>query len=270
MISTRTISFDEAAGALLNAPFQYAKTMPEFPHHYTLRKKWASEQDFWDVVQFIRDNGYREKWGGRWYTYLDINGQRYWTMGAGLQATILINRAEIEREAPYDAVADQYDHLFDDPASREENGQVAAMIGYGGGSVLDVGAGTGLTIELLRPTTYLGIDPSRRMLERLEQRHPGAEVVPTTLQSFWTDRRFDLVVSLFGSPNYCTEEELRRIPDLVAPGGGYFLMFYRPDYHPVTCERAHVELEHVVHPATVLPGKVIEFGNFFILKRSGA
>jgi hypothetical protein len=42
----------------------------------------------------IRKNGYVEEFTGWKYTYFDIGGYQYWTMGAPLEETILINRAQ--------------------------------------------------------------------------------------------------------------------------------------------------------------------------------
>ena len=75
--------------------------MPENPHYYTLRNDW-DDKDFVDFVLYIRENGYVEKFNNQPYTYLNLNGYKYWTMGApvnydnGDPCTILINRAEIK------------------------------------------------------------------------------------------------------------------------------------------------------------------------------
>ena len=74
----------------------FAKTMPQNPHWYTLRRDWGNDEDFDMTVQFIRENGYTERWPdpvrGSPYTVLDLNGFHYWTMGAPIPDTILINR----------------------------------------------------------------------------------------------------------------------------------------------------------------------------------
>jgi Fe-S cluster biosynthesis and repair protein YggX len=70
----------------------FAKTMADHPHEYTLRKE-ADEGEFLFFVIFIREHGYPGRFGGRRYTYLDVEGWQYWTMGAPLANTILINRA---------------------------------------------------------------------------------------------------------------------------------------------------------------------------------
>lgn len=81
-------------------PFRFAKTMPQWPHFYTLRSEWEDEQLFNEVVQAIRDLGEKRPWppapakpkyrniyfdGGKW---------SYWTMGAKPEKTTLINRAD--------------------------------------------------------------------------------------------------------------------------------------------------------------------------------
>ncbi len=84
----------EITELLLAAEFQFATTMPETPHHYTLRETWEDGGVFEEVVQFIRDHGKEEKFFGTAYIYLYLEGHKYWTMGCPLDQTRLINRAE--------------------------------------------------------------------------------------------------------------------------------------------------------------------------------
>src|SRR6188472_2649090 len=78
--------------ALETADYRFAKTMPKWPHWYTLRKTWGSEDEFvWCVVQ-IREHGFTEKFAGRDFRAFALNGWKYWTMGDTLDGTILINR----------------------------------------------------------------------------------------------------------------------------------------------------------------------------------
>lgn len=69
------------AGLLESAEVAVARTMPENPHWYKLRKTWARDEDFVWVVGLIRALGQRRKFQGHWYTQLDINDHVYWTMG---------------------------------------------------------------------------------------------------------------------------------------------------------------------------------------------
>lgn len=87
------VDADSVAAALRRQTWTFAKTMPTNPHEYVTRRVWKGPPLFDDVVQFIRDHGYRLKFGQRWYVCLDVDGWRHWTMGAPLPATVLINRA---------------------------------------------------------------------------------------------------------------------------------------------------------------------------------
>lgn len=69
--------------------------MPESPHWYTLRKQ-SPQAEFERAVMDIRMHRGRRRYKGAWYICYEIDGGRYWTMGAPLSATILINRAQIE------------------------------------------------------------------------------------------------------------------------------------------------------------------------------
>ena len=70
----------------------FAKTMPDNPHWYTLRRCWERDEDFVWTVQTIRRYGYEEIYEGCFYTVLNIDGMKYWTMGAPIPETVLINR----------------------------------------------------------------------------------------------------------------------------------------------------------------------------------
>lgn len=74
----------------------FAKTMPQHPHEYTLRKN-AVEEEFLFFVEYIRQHGYDQKFGkSATYIYLNVDGRTYWTMGDTIPYTILINRAKLE------------------------------------------------------------------------------------------------------------------------------------------------------------------------------
>jgi hypothetical protein len=46
-------------------------------------------------VRAIRALGYEGTFGGKKHIYLDIAGWKYWTMGAPINKTIIINRAAL-------------------------------------------------------------------------------------------------------------------------------------------------------------------------------
>ena len=149
--------------------------MPQDPHWYTLRRTWPEDQDFADTVALMRTHGPTERYKGHLTRLLHINGWKYWTMSAPIPSTILINRKLLPLvTVPYDAIALQYDALFQDSASHEENAAVMGLIGDVTASrVLDIGCGTGLLLDHCTPGAYCGLDPSRAMLDRLCAKHPA-------------------------------------------------------------------------------------------------
>ena len=86
------ISLEEFARALSSAEYRFAKSMPQNPHWYTLRKTWNNDDLFDEVVEYMRENSYTEYFWGKPYQMFDLNGYKYWTMGAEICETILINR----------------------------------------------------------------------------------------------------------------------------------------------------------------------------------
>ena len=74
--------------------WRFAKSMPKIPHWYTRRGDWQSEEEFEWAVSYIRNNGVKEYFGRKEFTYLYIDGFKHWTMGSPIKKTILINRAK--------------------------------------------------------------------------------------------------------------------------------------------------------------------------------
>jgi len=219
----------------------------------------------------MRQHSYREKFGSKWFQRFDVNEYKYWTMGAPIPETILINRAFIgpERVTDYCNIAEEYDGYFTDPASLEQNRAVMEMIGYRPGeTVLDIGCRTGLFFAYAQPgDNYLGIDASFKMLEVLKRKHPQASVLHSKLDCFYTDIKFDLIVSLFGAASYASPEAIQRIPRLLKPGGRYFLMFYATGYEPVTYKLSGRQIPHYDFLPNLLPGKCSTLNGFNIIMR---
>lgn len=65
-------------------------------HSYTLAK-WKPELAviFYAFVWFIRKQGYIQMFHDVPYICFDVDDYKYWTMGAPLHETILINRAKL-------------------------------------------------------------------------------------------------------------------------------------------------------------------------------
>ncbi len=73
----------------------YAKTMPEWPHEYIVRSK-VDDKLFVESVNHIRAFGYVGSFYKMSITYFDHDGMVYWTMGAPIEETIIINRCKKE------------------------------------------------------------------------------------------------------------------------------------------------------------------------------
>ena len=69
----------------------FAKTMPEWPHEYLVRNR-VDETLFVATVVHIRTYGYEGAFYLRPITYFDEGDGVYWTMGAPIAETTIINR----------------------------------------------------------------------------------------------------------------------------------------------------------------------------------
>ena len=66
----------------------YAKT---WPHEYIVREK-VDDDLFVKLVKHIRKHGYIGKFYSKEIIYFNESGMVYWTMGAPIEETIIINR----------------------------------------------------------------------------------------------------------------------------------------------------------------------------------
>jgi hypothetical protein len=82
------------------SPWTFAKTMPEWPHEYIVRYR-VDEDLFVQLVRHIRAHGYEGRFYGKSITYYDHGGMVYWTMGAPIEETTIINRCQKEDSYEY-------------------------------------------------------------------------------------------------------------------------------------------------------------------------
>ena len=75
----------------------YAKT---WPHEYIVREQ-VDEDRFVELVRHIRNHGYLGKFYAKDITYLDCTNLVYWTMGASIEETTVINRCRKEQSYEY-------------------------------------------------------------------------------------------------------------------------------------------------------------------------
>lgn len=79
----------------------FAKTYAEtWPHEYLVRER-VDEDLFVQLVLHIREFGYEGKFYSQTYTYFEEEGLVYWTMGAPIPETIIVNRCPKEQTYEY-------------------------------------------------------------------------------------------------------------------------------------------------------------------------
>lgn len=134
--------------------------------------------------------------------------------------------------APYDAVADAYDRLL--PGLDAEHPRDVAMLeafadaaAEEGGSVVDVGCGTGRVARWLgaRGLPVLGVDPSRAMLRIASAAQPDADFAVGTATA---------------------------IPAPTASAAGVLAWYSLIHVPPTELDAAAAELARVVHPGGVV------------------
>ena len=95
-----TFIIEEARAYIAEVRWQFAKTMPQWPHEYTVRE-WRPDLDelFVAFAVVIRGKGIVKPWPAdvptpRYHhSYLEIDGWDYWTMDGPIAETGVINRA---------------------------------------------------------------------------------------------------------------------------------------------------------------------------------
>ncbi|MDY0354801.1 MAG: hypothetical protein RBR19_02900 [Sedimentisphaerales bacterium] len=79
----------------------FAKTYAStWPHEYIVRER-VDEGLFIRLVQHIRTYGYEGRFYRKPITYFDEDGMVYWTMGAPIDETIIVNRSKKEQTYQY-------------------------------------------------------------------------------------------------------------------------------------------------------------------------
>ena len=92
---TTKIEFDKLRSMITRCEWTFAKTMPFAPHEYIVKEKCPLKMDEFEYfVNMQREHGVKERWGKYNNPYLYIDDYKYWTMGAPIEETTVINRAK--------------------------------------------------------------------------------------------------------------------------------------------------------------------------------
>ena len=93
---TEHVDSDKLREMIGRCQWTFAKTMPWAPHEYIVRGKCPlTEEEFVYFINMQRSYGKVERWGKYNFPYLYIDDYKYWTMGAPVEETIVINRAKV-------------------------------------------------------------------------------------------------------------------------------------------------------------------------------
>lgn len=150
------------------------------------------------------------------------------------------------RHTLYDDLSPDYDRRYQSPQDRMEEVQVWRHVVISApagqvGRVLDIGAGTGLALDIRlvrygRVLDYRAVDPSQGMLNQLLLKHPWVrDFWPMTAEEYLARvdplaEPFDTVLSLFGAASYLAPDTIKALP--LTARGLVVLMHYEAGYRP--------------------------------------
>ena len=90
-----TTNYEKLREMISRCHWTFAKTMPFAPHEYIVRGNCPlTDKEFVYFVDMQRRYGVKERWGKYNNPYLYIDDYKYWTMGAPIEETTVINRAK--------------------------------------------------------------------------------------------------------------------------------------------------------------------------------
>jgi len=98
MVKPKKREIQRVRNYIASVHWKFAKTYAKtWPHEYTV-KDWNPDKkkEFEFFVMFIREYGYPEMFFRKHHIYYNLDGYKYWTMGAPLEQTIIINRVVLE------------------------------------------------------------------------------------------------------------------------------------------------------------------------------
>ena len=187
----------------------------------------------------------------------------------------------------YDGIAGQYEALFLDDYSLDENQTVFDLIGkdmWEGESILDLGCGPGTLLGYVDvpPSKYLGVDVSPKMVALAQARYLGyrfrttdiadARALAATIARLRI-RGIGFAVSTFGVLSYVEDLSavLGSVTRLLHRDGKLFFMVYKAGYRPYTHERFGQSVPHKAYTMEEIRdilepdwkhGMVLDLGDF--------
>jgi hypothetical protein len=77
--------------------WHHARSRPDNPHSYCLRREADDQKTFEQIVEFINEYGSPYPWWGHVYRQYVCGSYAYWSMGAPPSETKLVNRKSLEQ-----------------------------------------------------------------------------------------------------------------------------------------------------------------------------
>jgi hypothetical protein len=252
---------------LATLDWEYAVTYADGAPHEYITEKTAGvvHEDLVRAARVLHTFGEPQKFYKWTRIYLAHDGWKYWTMDGDHRLVNLVNRGRAHhiygvQNAPrtisatptaYGRIATYWDAEY--AATDEERAGFVAHVnevtcGYRKCRTLDLGAGTGLALdlELTEAFRLTAVDPSQPMLNDLVRKHPlVARVEPMSFTKARALRvlagtKFDLVLALGGSGSYLTPDDWAALPDHAT--GRFVLSVYAAGEAPLTGDLSDAEL----------------------------
>lgn len=211
----------------------FARSMPQTPHYYMVKGRNVAP-DIFDLAFGVRRTwGVPGKFWSKTQLYLhhtDIEHVRYWSLDYDPARSVLMNMADDgkvygRQDAPdtssgawaeYDQIGAYWDYRYREVTRRD--GQVLWKLVNNNISsfkptLLDIGAGTGATLEASITASWqtTAVDPSQAMLNDYVIKNPQVKEVFVGTLLEWleqTDDTRDIAVASTGSASYLTPDEV--------------------------------------------------------------
>lgn len=227
MRNTEGIDIEKLRGYIKRCQWQWATSMQDIPHEYIVKGRCAiSINEFYDFVNAQREFGVHIRWGKFNNQYLFIDGYKYWTMGAAIPDTKIMNRTRVFDEF------DELDYPLYRPYRREEAEVMCATIMkmFDDKTIFECGIGNGDFVRLtgIKPEKYYGVDPAQKSISAFRGSMEGF-YQHCSKKSFeeahkkWTEAD-SVVIALFGTASYFMRPYLEKLSQ---SGKEYCLMFYK-------------------------------------------
>lgn len=243
----------------------WAKTYVNVPHEYIVRGKCAlSDEEFISFVEVQRKYGTPEQWHKYNHPYLYVDGYKYWTMDGPLEDCKALNRQKVFSE---------FDNLNLPDEDVVPFGCVSTLrfqfgLLWTGNYIYEFGCGAGDSVRglLLRSNTYIGIDPSRKAIDRFKAKYPDFAnrlYVSSFEESvrYWSQGN-PFILATFGTASYIMRPYLELLDK---SGKGYFIMFYKEGYCPKEYEGTHYFRYSLDDIHKMLPlAELLPYNNYYI------